>query len=87
MGLKLKKSIFEDCSLRECDFSNGDFSGGNFQGSDFQGATFGKANLSKSDFTGATNISLNPKENILTDAKVPLTEALSMISALGVKVV
>lgn len=85
--LKLKKAEVFNCRVRECDFTDSDFSGSTFKECDFQGTVFGKTNLSKCDFTYSINIALNPKDNNLVDAKIPMQEALGMISIMGVKVV
>jgi fluoroquinolone resistance protein len=85
--LKLRRLHIDQSSARDCEFGDADLSGSYLKNNDFQGATFSKANLSKCDFTGSTNISLNLKDSIVTDAKIPVNEALAMMSTFGIKIV
>jgi fluoroquinolone resistance protein len=86
-GRKLRHFHIEDSTARECEFGETDLSGSVLSGTDFKGSTFRKANLSKCDFSGSGHLALNPQENILKDAKIPMTEALSMLSVFGIKIV
>lgn len=64
-----KEAFFQDSSARRCDFSC----------SEFSDARFENCNLEKTVFYNASNLFLDPEENIVTGAKIPINTALLML--------
>lgn len=86
-GRKLRHFHIEDSSARECEFGETDLTNSVLTATDFKGTTFRKANLTKCNFSGSSHLTLNPQDNILKDAKIPMGEALAMLSVFGIKIV
>lgn len=82
--LKLKKTRFERCLLREADFSQADVSESYFQFCDFAGARFHETNLIKSDLRNAQNYSIIPTINKIKGARFSWPEAQGLLSGLGI---
>nr|WP_284039982.1 pentapeptide repeat-containing protein [Sphingobacterium sp. lm-10] len=68
-SMKLKKTLFERCSVKEVDFSNADLSGSVFKDCDLQLANFSGANLEKADLRTARNFSIDPSDSKIKNAK------------------
>ncbi|REE00075.1 pentapeptide repeat-containing protein [Marinoscillum furvescens] len=68
-GLKLPKTRFHQCSLREVDFTESDLSQSSFGGCDLSGATFERTNLTKADLREAEHFNINPNLNTLKKAR------------------
>jgi uncharacterized protein YjbI with pentapeptide repeats len=58
--------------------------GADFGKSDLTGSTFHNSNLSKANFIGAINYSINPLTNKLSKAKFSKPEALSLLDHLDI---
>jgi uncharacterized protein YjbI with pentapeptide repeats len=86
-GLKLKRSVFRDCSAREVDFTEADLSGSDFSGTDLSGARFHHTKLRTAHLEGAVGYLIDPTTNDLAGARVSLPEAGSLIRALGITIV
>lgn len=84
LGLKLKKTVFYKCSLREVDFSEADLSECDFRESDFLNARFQNTTLIKSDFRSAINYLIDPVGNKVKGAYFSLPEAQGLLYGLGV---
>ena len=84
VGMKLKKTVFSNCSLREADFSQADFSESDFRKSDFFSSRFHGTNLQRADFRGAKSYLIDPTDNSVRGAKFSLPEAQGLLSGLGV---
>lgn len=84
VGLKLKKTLFQNCSLADVDFSLADLSESNFQSSDLSKALFNNSVLLKCDFRKAINYSIDPYFNKIKGAKFSLPEAQSLLTGLGI---
>lgn len=69
MGLKIARTVFTDCSLREVDFGQCDLNGASFDGCDLTRAVFGQTNLKKADLRTARGFSVDPEANTITGAK------------------
>ena len=84
VSLKLKKTRFFKCSVREADFSQADLSECDFSDSDFLKARFHGTTLVKADFRGALNYLIDPLTNKVKGARFSMPEALGLLSGLGV---
>lgn len=84
VGLKLKKTKFFKCNLRDVDFSQADLSESDFNESDFSKARFHATTLIKSDFRGAVNYVIDPVGNKIRGARFSLPEAQGLLAGLGV---
>ena len=71
--VKLKKTVFKDCTLTEADFSEADLSAAIFDHCDLARATFDHTNLEKADFRTAVNYSIDPEKNKIKKAKFSQT--------------
>lgn len=83
-GLQLKGSRLAECTVHEADFSEADLSEADCRKSDFTGSKFLHTNLTKADFTLATNYSINPAANIVKKARFSLPEAVSLLNGFDV---
>jgi fluoroquinolone resistance protein len=86
-GLELKKLKLKDCNAREANFSETDLTEADLSGTDLAGAIFLKTNLTKANFVGAKNYSLNVTNNKTKGAKFSLPEAIRLLYALDVSIV
>lgn len=62
-SLKLKNTVFANCSMIAMDFMNADMTKVNFDGCDLYQAVFDKTNLNQADFRTSRNYSFNPAKN------------------------
>lgn len=85
-NLKLPKTLFKQCTLKECHFNETDLRQTNFSEADLEGTLFHHCNLAKADFTDAFNYTIDPLTNTLKQAKFSLPAALSFFSALEIQV-
>lgn len=83
-GLELKKLKLKNCFVREANFAEANLSEGDFEGSDFAGAVFLKTDISKANFVGAKNYSLNLNDNKSKGAKFSLPEAVRLLYPLNI---
>ena len=83
-AMKIKKTIFKNCSLKETEFSEADCSGSDFSGSKCSGAHFTRANLSHCDFRNATDYNIEPTYTVLTKAKFSGPEVLSLLRSFDI---
>lgn len=68
-GLKIKKTIFKDSSLKEVDFENSDCSHSIFDNCNLEGTLFYQTNLEQVNFLTAYNYALDPELNKMKGAK------------------
>ena len=73
-----------NCEAKEVDFTETDLSEGRFNGTDFERSVFSKTNLTKANFSGAVNYSIDPRYNTLKKTHFSLPEALSLLSCLDI---
>lgn len=71
--LKIKKTVFRNCSLQEVDFAEADLTAAVFDGSDLHLAVFDHSNLEGVDFRTAVNYALDPTTNKIKKARFSLT--------------
>ena len=84
VGLKLKKTAFFNCILRETDFSQADLSESDLRESDFLNARFQNTSLLKADLRGALNYLIDPIANKVRGARFTFPEAQGLLAGLGV---
>jgi uncharacterized protein YjbI with pentapeptide repeats len=65
----MKKTKFENCSLKEVDFTETDLSDAEFNSCDLLRAVFINSNLEKTDFRTAINFSIDPDKNKIRKAR------------------
>ncbi len=85
-GKKLAGMRFGQCSLAEVDFTNADLSGVVFVGCDLAQAIFHDTQLVGTDFTTATNFSIDPEANRLTGARFALAGLPGLLDKYGLVV-
>jgi len=86
-GLNLQEIVIEACKAHNVDFRGGDFSEANFTYSDFSNSLFNNTNLTRADFTDATNYNIDVYFNKVRKAKFCRSEAVSLLDSLGIELV
>ena len=66
--LKLKGTMFSNCSMVAVDFMSADLTAADLQGCDLHKAVFKNTVANKADFTTAVNYTLNPQQNKIKKA-------------------
>ena len=84
LGLKLKKTTFHKCLLRDCDFSQADLSECDLREADLLNAKFHGTSLLKADLRHALNYLIDPIGNKVRGARFTLPEAQGLLAGLGV---
>lgn len=69
---KLKKTIFDECIIREANFTEADLAGVSFTNCDLLNTVFNHTNLGGADLTTAINYSISPEFNNIKKAKFSL---------------
>ena len=69
ISLKLKRTVFKKCSLKEVDFSFSDLSAAVFDCCNLEIATFSNTLLEKADFRTSENVTLDLEENKVKKAR------------------
>ena len=82
--LKLPGIKIINCEAKEVAFIETDLSKGDFINTDFENSRFFKTNLSRANFKGARNYSIDVHNNTLTKAQFSLPEVLSLLSSLDI---
>ena len=77
--LKLKATIFKNCSLRESDFAEADLTNATLDNCDFSSAIFDQTILEKADFRNSFNYSIDPENNRIKKAIFDMPEALHLL--------
>ena len=85
-GTKLNKTVFKKCSLRETDFTEANLSMAQFPESDLLGTIFSNTNLEKTDFRGATNLSIDPQYNKMKGAKLHSFQLEGLLYKYGLEI-
>jgi fluoroquinolone resistance protein len=85
-SLKLKKSVFKDCRMREVDFSQADLSGCDLLRSDLAGAIFDRSILEKADLREAVNYRIDPETNRIKGARFDLEGLPGLLGKYGIKI-
>jgi uncharacterized protein YjbI with pentapeptide repeats len=82
--LKMRRTKFVDCTIKETDFVETDLTESDFTGSDLQGSKFQTTNLEKADFSKAKSYYIDPKQNRIRQAKFSYPEVLGLLEPLGI---
>lgn len=85
-GLGLKEIAMIECRAKEIDLRECDCTEANFTHTDFEGSLFGKTNLTRADFSEATNYNIDLFNNAVKNAKFSLPEAISLLSCLEIEI-
>ncbi len=72
------------CTARECYFTQANCTDADFTGTDFSGSIFNGTNLTKANFSGATNYAIDIRANTVKQAKFSLPEAVSLLRSLEI---
>lgn len=83
-GLELKNGVFHECTIRDTYFKASTLVSADFTQSDLDGSIFHNTNLSKANFVGAINYSINPLTNKLSKATFSKPEALSLLDPMDI---
>jgi fluoroquinolone resistance protein len=86
-GLTLEEFVIEDCKARDVDFREANLSGANCRHTDFADSLFGKTNLSRADFTEATNYDIDIFDNEIRHAKFCRFEAMRLLDCLEIELI
>lgn len=78
-GTKLKKTVFQSCSLKETDFTEADLSGAAFHNCDLTRTKFMHTLLEKADFRTAQNFSIDPEVNRLKKARFSAAQLAGLL--------
>jgi len=84
IGVNLKGSGIENCTIREADFREADLGDVRFGKSDLVGSIFGDTNLSGADLSRAKNYTIDPASNELKNAMFSLPEALALLYSMDI---
>jgi uncharacterized protein YjbI with pentapeptide repeats len=84
--LKLKKTIFNNCSLEEVDFSECDLTESKFDGSQLKDARFDRTNLEKTDFRNASFYSIDPEINKVKKAKFSFPGVIGLLDKYDIEI-
>ncbi|WP_416304884.1 pentapeptide repeat-containing protein [Neptunicella sp. SCSIO 80796] len=77
----------EHCKMHDVDFREANFKQASLIGTDLLNSLFNNTNLSKADFTEATNYHIDVFNNNIRQATFSRVEALHLLESLGIKLV
>ncbi|WP_167852190.1 pentapeptide repeat-containing protein [Hymenobacter elongatus] len=83
-GKKMRGTRFVSCSLTDADFTSADLTEAAFQDCTLQGAVFRSTQLTAADFTTASQFSIDPDGNTLTNARFTLPGLLGLVGKYGI---
>jgi fluoroquinolone resistance protein len=86
-GLTLQELKMEACQVHEVDFTETDCVDASFIQSNFESSTFHQTNLTRADFTDATNYQIDVFTNRIDDATFSLPDAINLLRSLPIKVI
>ncbi len=84
IGVDLTNTEIIECQLKDADFSEANLSKARCCFSDFTGARFVNTNLTRADFTNATNYSIHPHGNKLCKTRFSSPEVLSLLDVFDI---
>lgn len=79
--VKMPKTDFKKCKIRETFFTNTDLTEANFSESDFNESIFHACLLSKANFVDAKNYAIDLQTNSVKKAKFSLPEAINLLKS------
>ncbi len=83
-GLKIPKTQFVSCRLKEVDFSNTDLKGSLFKGSNLASTMFDNTNVELCDFRNTENLNLSPNINQIKKAIFDNQSAMGLLHSLQI---
>lgn len=86
VGLSLRKTEFLRCSALEANFFDLDLSEADFTGTNLEGSTFRGCTLTRTNFSQASGLFLDPARNRVKGTRVPVETAVSLAQSLGLQV-
>jgi fluoroquinolone resistance protein len=86
-GLHLKEIVIKDCTALEADFSEADMTKADCRNTDFAKSRFKQTDLTRADFVGAKNYTIDARINTLKKTKFSLPEAESLLHSLDIVLV
>lgn len=86
-GLKIMKTVFANCSLKEVDFENTDCKQVVFENCNLERSIFFNSNLEQVDFSSANNVVLDPETNNIKGAKFSLDSLPGLLLKYKIKVI
>lgn len=84
--LKIKDTIFKNCTLQEVDFSETDLTESSFDDCDLSRAIFDNSILEKVDFRTAFNYSIDPDGNRIRGAKFSMSGVIGLLRKYKIEV-
>lgn len=84
IGVDLRNTAMIACQLKEADFSEANLTKADCSYSDFSGARFINTNLTRADFTNATNYAIHPHGNTLCKTRFSSPEVLSLLDVFDI---
>ncbi len=87
IGLRLTGIQIKDCVAVDVDFREADLSRADLSGTDLDGSVFGNTDLTNADLSQARNYHIDPGQNVLSQAKFSLPEAMSLLYSLDIVLV
>ncbi|GMN10362.1 pentapeptide repeat-containing protein [Croceitalea sp. MTPC9] len=77
--LRLKNTLFKECSLLETDFTEADLTSSSFPNCNLDKTIFDNTILTKVDFTSALNLVLNPENNQIKKARFSVDSVMGLL--------
>ncbi len=87
IGLKLSGIKIKDCMASNVDFRETDLSRADFSGTDLSKSLFTNTDLTAADLSRARNYHIAPQQNIITQAKFSMPEAMSLLFNLDIDLI
>ncbi len=77
--MKIRKTLFKDCSVKEVDFSETDLADSSFINCDLTRSFFQHSILEKADFRSALNYSIDPELNRIKKARFAVSGVAGLL--------
>lgn len=84
--MKMKKTVFVRCLLRQVDFSEADVSQSVFDGCDLADAAFDGTVMEKADLRKAFNYSIDPERNKVKKARFALEGVRGLLNKYDINI-
>ncbi len=85
LGLTLPDICFRECSIKDVEFSEADLTGGDFTKAILTKSRFNQSNFTGADFQNAREYSIDVTNNRISNARVSVPEAMSLLQGLGIR--
>lgn len=83
-NMNLKSCKFIDCRIHEADFYESSLMKSDFSNSSLEGSVFNEADLREADFRGARDYQIDVRTTKVAKAKFSMSEAVNLLSSLGI---